>query len=145
MAGDTRQLKSVVRQVWTSRVQPHWQRRWCSSASRSLATIDARAPGLGGSTTGRDAVWSMAKRFDESATGTGAATPWADATAAIVTDANAPATTPLASPKNRRRDIAGVSLVLMPTLSRAREPRRPPAAPTRIQPVRRGAALPAAT
>src|SRR5205823_10430556 len=64
--GETRHEKSVVRQVYTSSVQPHWQRRRCSRASRSAAETTTRDPGFGGSRTGRDADWSIANRLDES-------------------------------------------------------------------------------
>ena len=52
IAGDTLQAKSVVRQVYTSRLHPHWQWIWCSRSSRCAAVIDGCAFGFGSSVTG---------------------------------------------------------------------------------------------
>ena len=60
MDGDTWQLKSVVRQVYTSSVHPHWHLMVCSSASRASSLTTGRAPGLGARRTVRAASWSIA-------------------------------------------------------------------------------------
>src|SRR5205809_443395 len=59
MDGDTEHEKSVVRQVNTSSVQPHWHLMRCSRSSRCWVLSSGRAFGLGARRTGRTTLSSI--------------------------------------------------------------------------------------